>query len=112
MIKRLGPSVKKYKLLGAYAQTELGHGSNVSALETTATYLPGTQEFEIHSPTLTSLKWWIGSAGLLATHAVVQAQLILPGKKYLGPHLFLVQLRDDNHRLLPGISTGDIGMFM
>jgi acyl-CoA oxidase len=97
-------------LLGAYAQTELGHGSNLAALETTATYLPGSQEFEIHSPTLTSTKWWIGASGLFATHAIVQAQLILPAGKAIGPHLFLVQLRDEiDHLPLPGILMGDIG---
>ncbi|KAJ7054627.1 peroxisomal oxidase [Mycena amicta] len=40
-----------------YLQTELGHGTNVGRLETTATYLPDTREFEIHSPTLSSTKW-------------------------------------------------------
>jgi hypothetical protein len=44
--------------IAAYCQTELGHGSNVRGLETTATFDPATDEFEIHSPTLTSLKWW------------------------------------------------------
>ena len=50
-------------MLGCYAQTELGHGSNVRALETTATYLPDTDEIEIHSPTLASTKWWPGALG-------------------------------------------------
>jgi len=38
-------------------------GSNVQGLETTATYDKTTQEFVIHSPVLTSSKWWIGSLG-------------------------------------------------
>lgn len=76
-----------------YLQTELGHGTNVARLETTATYLPDTEEFELHSPTLTSTKWWIGALGKTATHGIVQAKLILPGGKDVGPHLFLVQLR-------------------
>lgn len=74
-------------------QTELAHGSNVGALETTATYISETKEFEIHSPTLTSSKWWIGALGKTATHGVVQAKLILPGGEDVGPHLFFVQLR-------------------
>ena len=93
LIERYGKLVRNRGILGCYLQTELGHGSNVAHLETTATYLPQTDEFEIHSPTFTSRKWWIGAAGKTATHGVVQAQLILPDGKVLGPHLFFVQLR-------------------
>ncbi|KAF8838079.1 acyl-CoA dehydrogenase NM domain-like protein [Paxillus ammoniavirescens] len=60
-------------------------------------------EFEIHSPSLTSTKWWVGGLGKTATHGIVQAKLILPGGKDMGPHLFLVQLRS------LGITAGDIG---
>ncbi|KAH7882117.1 peroxisomal oxidase [Phlebopus sp. FC_14] len=95
---------------GCYLQTELGHGSNVARLETTATYLPETQEFEIHSPSLTSTKWWVGGLGKTATHGIVQAKLVLPVGKDMGPHLFLVQLRSlEDHSALPGIVLGDIG---
>ncbi|KAJ6529033.1 peroxisomal oxidase [Mycena vulgaris] len=97
-------------ILGCYLQTELGHGTNVGRLETTATYLPETREFEINSPTLTSTKWWIGAVGKTATHGVVQAKLILPGGKDMGPHLFFIQLRSlDTHKVLPGRIIGDIG---
>ncbi|KAG6374192.1 acyl-CoA dehydrogenase/oxidase C-terminal [Boletus reticuloceps] len=95
---------------GCYLQTELGHGTNVARLETTATYIPETEEFELHSPTLTSTKWWIGALGKTATHGIVQAKLVLPGGKDVGPHLFLVQLRSlEDHSLYPGITAGDIG---
>ncbi|KAJ7038971.1 peroxisomal oxidase [Mycena alexandri] len=97
-------------IIGCYLQTELAHGTNVNRLETTATYIPETREFEINSPTLTSTKWWIGALGKTATHGVVQAKLILPGGKDMGPHLFLIQLRSLNdHAVLPGITIGDIG---
>ncbi|OCH87691.1 acyl-CoA oxidase [Obba rivulosa] len=97
-------------ILGCYLQTELGHGTNVAALETTATYLPESKEFEIHSPTLSSTKWWIGALGKTATHGVVQAKLILPSGEDVGPHLFFVQLRSlEDHRVLSGITIGDIG---
>lgn len=46
----------KMQIIGCYAQTELGHGSNVQGLETTATFDPETDEFVIHSPTQTSSK--------------------------------------------------------
>ncbi|CAN0463805.1 unnamed protein product, partial [Hapterophycus canaliculatus] len=32
------PLATSFRILGAYVQTELGHGSNVRALETTATF--------------------------------------------------------------------------
>jgi len=50
------PLAYKMQIIGCYAQTELGHGSNVQGLETTATFDPETDEFVIHSPTLTSSK--------------------------------------------------------
>ena len=36
-------------------------GSNVRGLETTATYVPSTQEFVMNTPTLTATKWWPGT---------------------------------------------------
>ncbi|CEP07812.1 hypothetical protein [Parasitella parasitica] len=99
----------KHHIIGCYAQTELGHGSNVQGLETTATYIPETNEFELHSPTLTSAKWWIGGLGKAANHAIVMARLITDGKD-LGPHPFCVQIRSfEDHTPLPGITVGDIG---
>ncbi len=55
-------------------------------LETTATYDKATDEFVINSPTITSIKWWIGGAAHTATHAAVYAQLILNG--FIRPHLY------------------------
>jgi len=104
----LGPA-KRFEILGAYAQTELGHGSNVRGLETTATYDQTTQEFVLHTPTLTATKWWPGGLGKTATHCIAHARLILNGKDY-GVHPFFVQLRSlHDHTSLPGITLGDIG---
>ena len=50
-------------MLGCYAQTEVGHGSNLQGLQTTATYRPETDEFELWTPTLESCKWWPGTLG-------------------------------------------------
>ena len=98
-----------YKIIGCYAQTELGHGSNVRGLETTATWNPDDKTFTIHSPHLTASKWWIGSLGKTANYAVVMAQLYIEGKLY-GPHPFVVQIRDlKTHEALPNIHVGDIG---
>merc|ERR1719273_1507589 len=95
------------KYFGAYAQTELGHGSNVRGLETIATYDPQTEEFVIHSPTLTSLKWW-PTAMYACTHGVVFARLIVGGKDH-GFHGFMMQFRDEEGCLLPGVEIGEIG---
>ncbi|BAT75827.1 peroxisomal acyl-coenzyme A oxidase 1-like [Vigna umbellata] len=104
------PLAQRMQIIGCYAQTELGHGSNVQGLETTATFDPKTDEFVIHSPTLTSSKWWPGGLGKVSTHAVVYARLITDGQDH-GVHGFIVQLRSlDDHLPLPGITVGDIGM--
>ena len=100
---------ENYEYIGCYAQTELGHGSNVRGLETTATWNPEDKTFILHSPHLTSSKWWIGSLGKAANHAVVMAQLIVNGKPY-GPHPFVVQIRDlKTHEPLENVHVGDIG---
>ncbi|KAK7755299.1 hypothetical protein SLS62_002805 [Diatrype stigma] len=100
---------EKYEIIGCYAQTELGHGSNVRGLETTATWNQADRTFTLHSPHLTSSKWWIGSLGRTANHAVVMAQLIIGGKPY-GPHPFVVQIRDlKTHEPLENVHVGDIG---
>ncbi|OAA34124.1 acyl-coenzyme A oxidase 1 [Metarhizium rileyi] len=100
---------QNYEYIGCYAQTELGHGSNVRGLETTATWNQQDKSFTIHSPHLTASKWWIGSLGKVANHAVVIAQLIIDGKAY-GPHPFFVQIRNlKTHKPLPNVHVGDIG---
>ncbi|RHZ00037.1 hypothetical protein DYB35_012594 [Aphanomyces astaci] len=59
------PKATSFQITGAYAQTELGHGSNVQGIETTAHYDKNTQEFVLNSPTLTSRKWWPGTKDVL-----------------------------------------------
>ena len=94
-------------LLGCFAMTETGHGSDVQALETTATYDPATQEFVIDSPTRTSRKDYIGGAAETARVAAVFAQLITPDGEGHGVHCFVVPIRDDQGNDLPGVTTGD-----
>ena len=43
-----------------YVSYCLSTGTHLRGIETTATYDPQTETFDIHSPTLTSLKWWPG----------------------------------------------------
>eukprot|EP00746_Dinoflagellata_sp_MGD_P085886 gnl/MRDRNA2_/MRDRNA2_33981_c0_seq1.p1 gnl/MRDRNA2_/MRDRNA2_33981_c0~~gnl/MRDRNA2_/MRDRNA2_33981_c0_seq1.p1 ORF type:complete len:688 (-),score=143.58 gnl/MRDRNA2_/MRDRNA2_33981_c0_seq1:58-2121(-) len=104
--KWLGPTLAGH-FNGGYAQTELGHGSNVRGLETTVTYDKATEEFIVHSPTLTSMKWWPTSM-YACTHSVVFGRLIVDGKE-LGYHGFMVQLRGPDGRCMPGVELGEIG---
>jgi acyl-CoA oxidase len=99
-------AAKSFRIIGGYAQTELGHGSNVRGIETTATYDIDTDEFVINSPTQSSSKWWPGGLGHTATHSIVYANLMLKNKSY-GPHPFMVQLRSlVDHQPLNGIQLG------
>ena len=93
-------------LLGCFAMTETGHGSDVQSLETTATYDPATQEFVIHSPTPTSRKDYIGGAAETARVAAVFAQLITGGECH-GVHCLMVPIRDEDGNDLPGVTTSD-----
>ena len=64
------PRALGLKLIGTYAQTELGHGTFVRGLQTTATYDTAAQQFVLHTPTLTATKWWPGGLGKTSTHVV------------------------------------------
>lgn len=103
------PLCNSLRIVGTYAQTELGHGTFVRGLETVAVYDKESGMFVVHSPTLTSTKWWPGGLGKTATHVILMARLILNGTDY-GPHGFVVQIRDmATHQPLPGVEVGDIG---
>lgn len=103
------PRAERFEIFGSYPQTELGHGSNVRELETTATFDEATDEFVIHSPTISSTKCWIGGSGVWATHGLVVARLIIRGHNH-GNHIFLTQLRNlDTQELMPGVSIYELG---
>lgn len=108
-IEKWVQQAQNFNIIGCYAQTELGHGSDVQSLETVAVYDPKTEEFVLNSPTITSTKWWIGDLGVFATHCATHANLIIDNKSY-GIQTFIVPLRDPiTFKTLPGISAGDIG---
>lgn len=102
------PGVITCEITGCFAMTELGHGSDVASIETTITYLPDTDEFEIHSPTPTAKKVYIGNAAAHGKMAAVFGQLIVAGENQ-GVHTILVPIRDENLTPLPGVTIGDHG---
>ncbi|TFK11543.1 importin subunit alpha-4 [Platysternon megacephalum] len=103
------PLADKYHIIGTYAQTELGHGTFLRGLETTAIFDISTQEFTLNTPKISAMKWWPGDLGRSATHAVVFAQLYIKGKCY-GLHAFILQIRSlRDHSPAPGVIVGDIG---
>jgi acyl-CoA oxidase len=98
------------RLLGCFAMTETGHGSNVKDIKTTATYDHLSRRLVVHSPDWQAGKEYIGNA-LHSTIAVVFAQLIV-GNENHGVHAIVVPLRDTNHQLLQGIKVEDCGTKM
>ena len=102
------PAIAACEELGCFAMSEVGHGSNVAAIETTATYLHATRELELHTPGESARKEWIGGAAHDARWAVVFAQLDVGGVRQ-GVHAVLVRIRADDGSSIEGVRTGDAG---
>ena len=102
------PGTISCEMTGAFAMTELGHGSDVASIETTITYLPETDELEIDSPTPTATKAYLGNAGAHGKWAVVFGQLIV-GEENEGVHVAVVRIRNEDLSDAAGVTTGDQG---
>ncbi|WP_327350577.1 acyl-CoA dehydrogenase family protein [Streptomyces sp. NBC_01304] len=104
------PDVISGKLMGCFAMTETGHGSNVQALGTVATYDSHSQEFVITTHGDQARKDYIGNAARHAELAVVFAQLEVDGRRE-GVHAFVVPIRVGG-AAAPGVRIEDDGRKM
>ena len=95
-------------LPGCFAMTELGHGSNVADIETTATYDPATDELVVLTPNDGAHKEYIGNAACHGRLAVVFAQLVVAGQTH-GVHAVVVPIREDGGGAWPGVRIEDCG---
>jgi acyl-CoA oxidase len=95
-------------LLGCFAMTETGHGSDVHRLRTVCEYDPDSESFDLHTPYEAARKDYIGNAARDGRLAVVFAQLVTRGVRH-GVHAFLVPIRGADGTPLPGVTIGDDG---
>jgi acyl-CoA oxidase len=109
--KKYLPDAASTNLMGCFAMTEIGHGSNVQGLETTAVYQRASDDFVLHSPSYSAGKNYIGNAAEDGRLAVVFAQLEVNGQKH-GVHAFLVPIRGEHGEPVPGVTIEDNGLKM
>jgi acyl-CoA oxidase len=102
------PGIMAADVLGCFAMTETGHGSDVASIATTATYDPGSAEFEVHTPYEAARKDYIGNAAADGRLAVVFAQLVTGGQAH-GVHALLVPIRSADGAPMPGVTITDDG---
>lgn len=108
--KRWLPGVMDLSVPGAFAMTEIGHGSDVASIATTATYDEATDEFVLNTPFRAAWKEYLGNAAKDGIAATVFAQLIVKGVNH-GVHALYVPIRDPQTKEpLPGIRTEDDGV--
>lgn len=103
-LRRIG----SLELPGCFAMTETHHGSNVKGLQTTATYNHYDRTFTINTPTEYDRKEYIGNAAAHGQMATVFAKLVIDCKDY-GINTFIVPLRDENGKVLQGVTIEDCG---
>lgn len=101
------PGIMSLEIPGSFAMTEIGHGSDVASIATTATFDAATDEFVVNTPFAAAWKEFLGNAAVHGVAAVVFAQLITKGVNH-GVHAFYVDLRDPHTKeFLPGIQGLD-----
>ena len=117
-IAEWAPLAMGLQIFGCFGMTEIGHGSHVRGIETRATFVPGAGEqgdgeWEIHTPSLTATKWWIGGLAHTATHCTLYARCVTADGQDHGVHVFFVPIRDrETGVTFPGLTVGDCGAKM
>jgi acyl-CoA oxidase len=96
------------KLVGCFAMSETGHGSNVQRVETMATWDGEAGKFLVSTPTESARKDYIGSAARDGQMAVVFCQLIVGGASR-GVHAILVPIRREDGSPVDGVEISDCG---
>lgn len=107
--ERYLPAAMNVDVPGGFAMTEIGHGSDVASIATTATYDPSQEEFIINTPFRAAWKEYIGNAAIDGRAAIVFAQLITGGVNH-GVHAFYVPIRSADGQMLPGVQSEDDGL--
>lgn len=88
--------------IGTFLCTEVAHGNNASAMETTATYDRARDGFVLHTPNAGAQKFMPNTSPAGgAKSGLVAARLLADGADH-GVRLFLVRLTDDVKEL-PGV---------
>ena len=96
------------KVVLAFCLTEAGGGNNLSECGTQVTYDEKSNELVFHNPTHFSKKIWCANLAVHGNYALVFAQLIVKDKKE-GTHAFVVRIRDELHKPIPGVIIEDLG---
>ncbi|HEX2752944.1 MAG TPA: acyl-CoA dehydrogenase [Alphaproteobacteria bacterium] len=104
------PDIMSGKLLGGFAMTEVGGGSDVQGITTEAVYDHATRSFTLNSPDESAKKAYIGNAALHGEMMVVFAQLKMsPDGESQGVHAFMVPIRDKAGNTKSGVTIEDCG---
>lgn len=105
------PDIMTGDLLGGFAMTEIGGGSDVQGIETDAVYDHETRSFTINTPNDDARKAYIGNAALHGEMMVVFAHLKMDkdSDESMGVHAFMVPIRDKDGNTKDGINIEDCG---